>query len=137
MIYRHNVLRLTFSYKNTLTRISTTSRTLIDNIFSVTLLKISHQEIFDLYFWTFNPVFACNQHKDRDVPLQTKRECYFYRHFNNKNLKDETCLVDWEDSLQIWNKIWICILNYPIKKNNYCSKPTVLKLQSQILITKK
>ena len=40
---------------------------------------------------------ATNKHMD--VPLQTRRECYFYKHFHNKNLKDEIDLVDWEDFL--------------------------------------
>ena len=39
--------------------------------------------------------------KHSDVPLQTKRECYFYKYFDNKNLKDEFNLVDWEDFLKI------------------------------------
>ena len=39
--------------------------------------------------------------KHWDVPLQTKRECYFYKHFHNKNLKDEINLIDWENFLQI------------------------------------
>ena len=33
-----------------------------------------------------------------DVPLQTRRQCYFYK---QKSLKDEIDLVDWEEFLQI------------------------------------
>ena len=36
-----------------------------------------------------------------DVPLQTRRQCYFYKHFHNKSLKDEIDLVDWAEFLQI------------------------------------
>ena len=43
--------------------------------------------------------------KHRDVPLQTKRECYFYKHFHDKNLKDEVDTVDLNDFLQILKQI--------------------------------
>ena len=69
----------------------------------MTLLKISHQEILQPRFLSDN---LTRQHlivtkKHMDVPLQTKRKCYFHKHFHNKNLKNKINLVDWEDFLQI------------------------------------
>ena len=39
--------------------------------------------------------------KHRDAPSQTKKECYFCKHFHNKNLNDEIDSIDWENFLQI------------------------------------
>ena len=42
--------------------------------------------------------------KYRDIPSQTKSECHFYNHFDNKNLEDEISLVYWEYFLQIFKE---------------------------------
>ena len=67
----------------------------------MTLLKILHQEIVQSLFLTNNPVFNCNLQTQRCPFTEKKKECYFYKHCDNKNFKDEINLVDWEDFLQI------------------------------------
>ena len=74
MIFRHNVLRFTFSYKKTLTRISTTSRTLIDNIFFNGITKNITSGIISEHLAQY--LLVTNKHGD--VPLQ-KKENFIFR----------------------------------------------------------
>ena len=71
---------------NTPTRISTTSRTLIDNMFYNDITRNITSGNITTSFSDHLTQYLIGTNKHRDVLLQTKRECYFYNHFPNKNL---------------------------------------------------
>ena len=86
---------------NTPTRISITSRILIDNMFYNAITKTITSRNITTSFSDYLTQYLIVTNNHRDVPSRTKRECYFYKHFHNKNLNDEINSIDWENFLQI------------------------------------
>ena len=86
---------------NTPPRISTTSRILIDNMFYNAITKTITSRNITTSFSDHLTQYLIVTNKHRDVSSQTKRECYFCKHFHNKSLNDEIDSIDWENFLQI------------------------------------
>ena len=97
----HTSLNSFFPTISTPTRISTTLGTLIYNMFYNDITKNITSGNITVSFSVHLTQYLIVTNKHRDVPLQTKRECCFYKHFHNKNVKDEIDLIDWENFLQI------------------------------------
>ena len=86
---------------NTSTRILATSRTSVDIICDNEITKNITSVNITTSISDHLTQYLIVTNKHSDVPLQTKREFYFYKNFKNNNLKDEIDLVDWEDFLKI------------------------------------